>query len=86
MIGRASLLDLMAIKVGCSYLSDLKYIDESKRFHLAMELKKVPAKDEDYSDWNDALEYFSSGTVSCSSAEQAKESLIAVLSSPHSEK
>lgn len=81
---KLSLLDAMAIHVGCTYLSDLHYINEHQRLQLARALETVPAIDEDLFDWNDALAYILGVNTPCSSAKQAKYTLIAALSSPHS--
>ena len=70
----------MAIQIGCTYLSDLHYIDDYQRSQLARVLEKIPARDEDLFEWNDALEYLAGVRTPCSSAEQAKAALIAALS------
>ena len=78
------LLDVMALQMGCEYLSDLHYIDDHQRLHLARQLEKVEARDTDLFEWNDALEYLAGVKTPCSSAEQAKAALIAALSAHRS--
>ena len=36
---KASLLDLMSIQMGCDYLSDLRFLDHTRRTELAEKLK-----------------------------------------------
>ena len=46
---KMSLLDAMAVWTGCTYLSGLR--------RLARALEKVPIREEDLFEWNDALQY-----------------------------
>ena len=48
------LLDFLAYKAGCQYLSDLPRINGAR---LARELEHIPAESASLHDWNDALEY-----------------------------
>ena len=57
MMKEMSLLDKMAKQTDCAYLSNLHYIDDSRRLHLAEALKNFPAEGASLSDWNDALKY-----------------------------
>lgn len=75
----ACLLDLMAIQMGCTFLSDLRFLDGGRRTALAEKLKKVPVREADLHDWNDALNYLT-GDGPRASAEDAKAALIAGLS------
>ena len=49
-----SLLEFLAYKAGCPYLSDLPRVSGSR---LARELEHIPAESASLHDWNDALEY-----------------------------
>lgn len=76
-----SLLDLLAIQMGCTYLSDLKFLTEAQRVHLAHKLEPLTPREEDLDQWNDALEYLT-GAASEASALEAKQRLIQLLSDP----
>lgn len=76
---KASLLDLMSIQMGCDYLSDLRLLDHTRRAELAEKLGKLPARDADLHDWNDALHYLIGDGRPRATAEQAKSALIAGL-------
>ena len=52
-----SLLDRITIQMGCTYLSDLRYLSRDQQLRLAEKLKSLQARDHDLRDWNDALEY-----------------------------
>ena len=49
-----SLLEFLAYKAGCQYLSDLPRMNGAR---LARELEQIPAEAASLHDWNDALEY-----------------------------
>ena len=76
---RMSLLDVMAIQVGATYLSDLHRLNDQQRTQLAQSLEKVAAKDEDLFEWNDALMYLAGAEETYPSAEQAKAALLNFL-------
>ena len=80
---KVSLVDLMAMYVGCEYVSDLHQINDIQRMKLAEILKKIAANDEDLFDWNDALEYISGKSKPHTCAEEAKAALIAALTEKH---
>lgn len=79
MCKETSLLDAMAIQMGCDYLSDLRFLDSSQQAVLAEKLKNLPSSMSDLHDWNDALQYLI-GQPPQSDAEQAKAALIVGLS------
>lgn len=74
-----SLLDVMSIQMGCDYLSDLRFLGNTKRAELAEKLKKLPAREPDLRDWNDALEYLTGDKQPRASTEDAKAALISGL-------
>lgn len=78
-----SLLDLMTIQMRCEYLSDLSFLDNSRRALLAQKLERLTVEPEDLRDWNDALEYLAQAPPE-QTAQAAKERLIHVLSRPRS--
>ena len=73
------LLDLIAILVGCTYLSDLKFLNYTQRVKLAEKLKLLTPRGADLRDWNDALQYLIGDRQSRATAEEAKAALIAGL-------
>lgn len=75
-----SLLDTLAMQMGCDYLSDLRFLDGAQRAALAEKLKRIPAQTSDLHDWNDALEYLTGDSRPRADAEQARAALIAGLS------
>lgn len=77
-----SLLDVMSIQMGCTYLSDLHFLNSDQRALLAGKLNRLTPKDADLHDWNDALEYLTGDSRPRATAEQAKAALIAGLSAP----
>ena len=73
------LLDYLAYRAGCGYLSDLRYLGGGQRARLARALAEIPAEAADLRTWNDALEYLAR-EPSEPTAEDARARLIAALS------
>lgn len=69
------LLDFMAHKVGCDYLSDLPRTSKAK---LLWVLEQIPAEAAGVREWNDALEYLADQPPE-RTAEGAREKLISCL-------
>lgn len=84
-----SLLDFLAYKAGCSYLSDLPRATGWQRARLARTLEDIPAEAASLRDWNDALDYLAQAPP-VPTAQEARARLIAELSTPgkrgHTEK
>lgn len=78
----ASLLDLIAVQMGCDFLSDLRSLDGTQRAALAEKLKHLPAGASDLHDWNDALHYLTGDSVPRATADEARAALIAGLTAP----
>jgi len=76
-----SLLDLLSLQMNCTYLSDLRGLDDGLRAMMSRRLEQLPARAEELHDWNDALEYLT-GAPPEETAQAAKERLIALLSQP----
>lgn len=76
-----SLLEFLAYKAGCPYLSDLQDIADWQRSRLARELEQIPAEDAGLREWNDALAYLT-GAPPEGTAQAARERLIQSLSRP----
>lgn len=81
MCEKISLLDVMAVQMGCMYLSDLRFLSSGQRVALARKLEKIPPRTSDLHDWNDALDYLVGGPAQ-PTAEEARAALIAGLSAP----
>ena len=71
----APLLDHLADRCHCAYLSDLRFLNEAQRRRLACEIEAVSADAASLREWNDALEYLTGR-----SAEQTVEEARARLS------
>ena len=78
MIQSCSLLDLLAVQMRCTYLSDLRFLSNMQRRHLARMVDAVVPLDEDLWEWNDALEYLS-GLPPQKTAIEAKTALVKAL-------
>ena len=72
MVGRMELLDVLAYKMGCTYLSDLRYLPcNNNRLHRlveAIDLSNYPEQE-----WIAAAEYLCNSKFE--SAYEAKESI-----------
>ena len=82
MIVEQSLLELLAIQMRCEYLSDLRRLTSAQRDYLAWKLEQITPRQEDLRDWNQALTYLTEAPEQTTAVE-AKERLIALLSSSH---
>ncbi len=74
-----SLLDVLASEAHCQHLSDLKFLTDGQREHLAKELTHAPASLGSLQDWNEALEYVAKYPPEAT-PEAARERLIQALS------
>lgn len=79
MMVEQSLLDLLAIKMKCEYLSDLRFLTQEQRQYLAHKLECLTPREENIRDWNDALVYLT-GAPPENTAQTAKERLVSLLS------
>ncbi len=73
-----SFIDYLAERLGCVYVSDLRYLRRAQQQTLALELEKLPAEAVSLREWNDALEYLT-GAFHQPTAEAAKEKLLEFL-------
>lgn len=74
------LLERLACRLDCEYLSDLKYLRVSKRVLLAETLRKMPVQAAGVEEWNDALTYLT-GQAPQPTAQQARGALLKALES-----
>lgn len=72
---RMGLLERCTEEVGCTYLSDLRYLDTKARFRLAGAVEQIPPGDYSLAEWNDALDYLAGGEPAPSTGE-AKQRLL----------
>ena len=69
------LLERCTEEVGCTYLSDLRYLDTKERFRLAGAVEQIPPGEYSLTEWNDALDYLTGGAPAPSTGE-AKQRLL----------
>lgn len=81
MMVNQSLLELLSIQMGCTYLSDLRFLSPKQRRQLARKLKRLTPRESDTREWNDVLTYLT-GAQPATTALAAKERLIMLLSRP----
>ena len=72
------LLEFLAYKAGCVYLSDLHNASSWQKVRLVRELERVPAEAAALREWNDALAYLSQAPPE-KTAQAARERLNAAL-------
>ena len=68
------LLDILAAKTGCIYLSDLKL--PKTKIHLLRPLRKTDAAAFSLDEWKDAVEYLTGHPYAATTQQQAKQYLI----------
>lgn len=73
-----SLLDYLAQRVGCPFLSDLRYLDRQRRVRLLQALRSVSPEDAPLEEWNDALTYLT-GAPPEGTVQAARTQLLALL-------
>lgn len=69
------LLERCTEEVGCTYLSDLRYLDTEERFRLAGAVEQIAPGEYSLAEWNDALDYLAGGAPAPSTGE-AKQRLL----------
>ena len=85
MVIEMSLLEVLAYKMNCLYLSDLRFLSAAQRLDLARKLSAIPPYAASISEWNDALCYFG-GTGKEGTENDAKERLLNILLNEGDEK
>jgi hypothetical protein len=73
-----ALLDAMAAHIGCTYVSDLKYMDDDQRIRLLYKLERTPPETASLREWNDALTYLT-GEAEVHTREDARHRLMDVM-------
>ncbi len=79
------LLKYLAHASNCTYISDLRNMDEIRREILLNELQKLPTSAASEAQWNEALGYIK-GSHTYISADEARKELIAAVSGRKSRK
>lgn len=74
-----SLLDMLSLQMGCTYLSDLRFLNAFQYRKLAEILAVLPAEDFDLREWKDALRYLTGENRQAMNAKQVRSELIAWL-------
>lgn len=73
-----SLLEFLSNQMKCECLSDLRFLSQGQRQHLAQKLERMMPEEADLEEWNDALEYLA-GKVPEKTAATARKKLIDFL-------
>ena len=79
--GAVALLEYLAQRASCQYLSDLRYLNRQEQCHLSREVSRIPAQAFRTAEWNDALDYLT-GLPPEPSAPDAREALLQHLAEP----
>jgi hypothetical protein len=80
-----SLLDYMMFKLGCDYLSDLKFLSPQRRAVLTWELGKIKPEMTSLADWNRSVTYLTGKKANYQDRAAAKEGLMLWLTCPPQE-
>ena len=72
------LLDYLAQRTGCVYLSDLRQLDQRRQFLLVHTLENLAPEDASLKEWNDALIYLT-GASPAETAQEARAQLLILL-------
>ena len=75
------LLDYLARRTNCLFLSDLRQLDRRRRGLLLQVLERLPPEKFPPKEWNDALRYLA-GASPEETAGKARARLLALLDSP----
>jgi hypothetical protein len=67
------LLDILAEKMNCAYLSDLRFLPQPNAV-LRQAVASLPLNDFSEYEWKDAAEYLCG--VSCASAKEARDTIL----------
>lgn len=78
---KRDLFERMAELMGCTYVSDLQYLDRKEKLRLAGIVSLIPDSDADLFQWNDALEYLTGAKVKQPDPVSAKLALVTKLKS-----
>lgn len=79
---QTSLLEYLAERENCVYMSDLQFLRGLDRAHLLHEIRRLPEDRFPVEEWNEALAYLS-GRRPKQTSRAAKESLLSNLSAGH---
>lgn len=77
-ISEIALVDYLAAKAGCMYVSDLHFLSQTDCFRLSREVERLPSESASLFEWNDALEYIV-GAAPELTPEAAREKLMNCL-------
>lgn len=80
-----SLLEFLAWRAGCQYLSDLHFLDGWQRTLLARAVREIHPENACLHEWNDALEYLAHAPPE-TTVQEAPAKLVKLLMSGHKNK
>lgn len=75
------LLEFLAYKAGCDYLSDLPRVTGWRRIKTRRALEQIPPEAAELREWNDALNYLAQAPPE-ETAQAARERLLSALAQP----
>lgn len=75
------LLEFLAYKAGCDYLSDLPRVTGWQRIKTCRALEQIPPEAAELWEWNDALNYLAQAPPE-ETAQAARERLLSALAQP----
>lgn len=73
-----SLLDFLAARLQCEFLSDLRFLKRGQAVRLLREVEKIPSDSAALHEWNDALQFLADAAPE-KDADAARQRLIACL-------
>jgi hypothetical protein len=76
---KGSLLERLARRIRCGYLSNLRWADDFQRLQLSNELEQIHPDAVSLEEWNDALQYLANAQPD-EDARTARKRLIFLLS------
>ena len=81
-VGSSSFLETLALRVGCKYLSDLRFLDSEKRKSLEEVVQQMRPDQASLAEWNDSLDYLF-GAPPETNPEAAQQQLLQRLAQPN---
>ena len=73
-----SLLDYLAYRMGCTFLSDLHTLDRQQKLRLRYEIERLAPEDARLCEWNDVLAYLA-GCPPEADAKAARKKILLCL-------
>lgn len=81
-----SLLEVLAYKMNCLYLSDLQFLSAAQKIWLIREIEAIPPQAASVPEWNEALDYLAGAGPEETEAVAKERLMAALLGEEHREK